>query len=335
MATNDFLPFGGGAGANVLTQAAYVAQSALRSNGFSSGTAQSAQLNKVWRQSSIIAAVIGQVISDLTGQDALDDGTISTLVANLKNAIRAQSIGVVGTVRNLKASLAAAATSIGFVADEIVLESSFGGLAYRLANFSKSINLATTGAGGMDTGTAPANGFVGIYAIYNPTTGASALLGVNATSASVSEVYGGANMPAGYSASALISVWPTNASSQLMAASQSGRRVGFMFRNALTTSTPVASLTSLSLSSIVPRNASAIGGMMSIGSVGVSALNLFIASDAIGSGYQMASINASASGSNPSVRGNFNMSLMTAQTMFWGGNGGANAIAIDISSYEI
>lgn len=94
MATNDFLPFAGGAGANVLTQAAYVAQAALRSNGFSAGTAQSAQLNKVWRQSSIMAAALAQMISDNTGADVLDDGTTATILANLENAVAGRLIRV-------------------------------------------------------------------------------------------------------------------------------------------------------------------------------------------------------------------------------------------------
>lgn len=88
MATNDFLPFAGGSGANVLTQAAYVALSTTRANGFISGTANSQQLNKVWRQSSIIAAAVAQAISDLSGQDAIDDGTTSTITAMFKTAIR-------------------------------------------------------------------------------------------------------------------------------------------------------------------------------------------------------------------------------------------------------
>lgn len=83
MATNDFLVFGGGAGANVMTQADWAALSA-RVAGFSAGVAQSAQLNKAWRQSSIMAAVLAQFISDRAGVDVLDDGTIATILANLK-----------------------------------------------------------------------------------------------------------------------------------------------------------------------------------------------------------------------------------------------------------
>ena len=80
---NDFLVFGGAGGANVITQAAYAALGA-RTSGFSSGTANSAQCNKTWRQSSIMAAVLAQFISDRTGQDVLDDGTTATILANLK-----------------------------------------------------------------------------------------------------------------------------------------------------------------------------------------------------------------------------------------------------------
>ncbi|WP_156440960.1 hypothetical protein [Burkholderia sp. ABCPW 14] len=56
-------------------------------NGFQSGTAQSDQLNKVWRQSSIMAAVVAQFIVNQTGQNATDDGTTATLLSNLATAV--------------------------------------------------------------------------------------------------------------------------------------------------------------------------------------------------------------------------------------------------------
>lgn len=87
MATNDFLVFGGDGAANVISQASYAALTA-RLAGFQSGVAQSGQLNKVWRQASIISAVLGQFISDQSGQNAVDDGTTATLVANLVAAVR-------------------------------------------------------------------------------------------------------------------------------------------------------------------------------------------------------------------------------------------------------
>lgn len=85
--TSDFLPFAVGSGANVLSQGDYAALTAVLANGFQAGTAISAQLNKVWRQSSIMSAVIGQFIANNSGQNAVDDGTIATLLANFGKAL--------------------------------------------------------------------------------------------------------------------------------------------------------------------------------------------------------------------------------------------------------
>ncbi|WP_322092909.1 hypothetical protein [Paraburkholderia bannensis] len=77
----------------------------------------------------------------------------------------AGAVGVVGSVRNLVMNGATASASATLTAGEIIVESAPGGTAYKLASFSKTFNLATTGAGGMDTGTAPVSGFVALYAI--------------------------------------------------------------------------------------------------------------------------------------------------------------------------
>ncbi|MCA8480254.1 hypothetical protein LGN35_20125 [Burkholderia multivorans] len=258
MATqNDFLPFATGPGANVMAQADYEALEALLT-GFQSGTAQSAQLNKVWRQSSIMAAVLGQFIVDLTGQDAVDDGTTATLLANLKMAVQAQSTAVVGQVRNLSMFVTTAASTATLNADEIVVGTALGGKKYLLKQFSKTINLAAAGAGGMDTGTAPASGYVALYAIYNPVTGASALLATDATPARVPEVYGGANMPSGFTASALVSVWPTDSSGRLIVGYQRDRKIAFADILVLATTAVVNSPASLSIASAVPKNATRV-----------------------------------------------------------------------------
>lgn len=95
MATNDFLPFATAGGANVVTQAAYAALPAL-STGYQAGVAASNQLNKTWRQSSIMAAVLAQFAADYSGQNSVDDGTTATLEANLVAAIRgATKTGVI------------------------------------------------------------------------------------------------------------------------------------------------------------------------------------------------------------------------------------------------
>lgn len=106
---NDFLVFAGGAGANVLSQTDWAALTA-RTSGFSSGVAQSAQLNKAWRQSSIMAAVLAQFISDRTGLDVLDDGTTATILANLKASAAAVNGDATKTFSVAAASAAAHAT---------------------------------------------------------------------------------------------------------------------------------------------------------------------------------------------------------------------------------
>lgn len=95
--TNDFLPFAVGSSANVISQSDYAALTALLANGFQAGTAISAQLNKVWRQSSIMSAMLAQFIVNNSGQDAIDDGTTATLLQNFASGLRAalasQSLG--------------------------------------------------------------------------------------------------------------------------------------------------------------------------------------------------------------------------------------------------
>ena len=83
---NDFLPFAAASGANVLTQAAYAAMAALP-DGFTAGVADAPSANKIWRQASIMAAVIAAFIVAESGQPAIDDGTTATLQANLVAAI--------------------------------------------------------------------------------------------------------------------------------------------------------------------------------------------------------------------------------------------------------
>ncbi|CDH00988.1 phage tail protein [Xenorhabdus bovienii] len=88
MAKNEFLPFGIADGASVLTNEEY-GNLAARTNGFSSGVAKSQELNKVWRQASVIASVVAQFIAETNKQDVLDDGNTAALRAGLLNALRA------------------------------------------------------------------------------------------------------------------------------------------------------------------------------------------------------------------------------------------------------
>lgn len=211
--------------------------------------------------------------NNLSEIKAAGPAAVAAALANLglsDVAHQPQLTGVVGNSRNAKMSVTTASATATFTADELIVQTGLGGRQYKLSSFSKTINLATTGAGGMDTGTAPAAGFVALYAIYNPTTQVSALLAVNATSVLAPEVYGGANMPSGYTASALVSVWRT-VSSQLVVGILRDRVVSIVPANILTTTTITnTSPTALSINSVAPLNAIQVSAFMAMATTGTS-----------------------------------------------------------------
>ncbi|WP_145542802.1 phage tail protein [Yersinia frederiksenii] len=212
-----------------------------------------------------------------------DIANVATFLENLGLSDVAhlpQLTGVVGTSRNAKMSVTVASATATFTADELIVQTALGGLQYKLTNFNKSVNLATTGAGGMDTGTVPVNGYVGLYAIYNPTTKTSALLAVNTTSVLAPEVLYGI-MPPGYAASALVSVWRV-ASSQFVIGYQVDRKIVTPVVPATTSTSLPASYIALGLATIVPINAKSVNGWVGITTTSSVNNQVFIASSASG-----------------------------------------------------
>lgn len=111
--TNDFLTFATGVGADVLTQAQYAALTTVLANGFTTGTAQSSQLNKVWRQSSIMSAVLAQMIADVSGQNVVDDGTTATILNNFLTTLLGSGYSLdTGTANTYVVTLSPAPTAL-------------------------------------------------------------------------------------------------------------------------------------------------------------------------------------------------------------------------------
>ncbi|EEZ5609777.1 hypothetical protein DBW36_004592 [Escherichia coli] len=79
MAKNDFKAFATDRNANVISQEEWEALPSLLS-GFTAGKASSAQVNKVIRQASFIAAALAQFVSDKTQRDVLDNGDLPGFV---------------------------------------------------------------------------------------------------------------------------------------------------------------------------------------------------------------------------------------------------------------
>lgn len=280
--------------------------------------------NLVWR-----ADITSWVLMESSG-GALQVGTAT----QSQHAVSLGQLAVFGGVRNLKASLATAGTSLTFTADAIVVKSALNGISTLLTSYSQALSLAAgTGAGKMDTGTAPASGYVAVYATWGPGVGAG-IVGQNATSAAASEQYSGANLPAGVTETQLIGVWPTNASSQFMIGLQRDRRFSWVGISALSSAITHSSLTSLSIASSVPQNAVEIMGQLQMtSSTAGSALVMSVAADANGIGQQAVSTLA---GGSVGTYGNFDISILTPQTIYYLATSAAGtpSFVIYISAYS-
>ncbi|WP_454825898.1 hypothetical protein [Paraburkholderia xenovorans] len=192
------------------------------------------------------------------------------LLAAIEALIQA-SAPVIGSVRNLASGLLAASGTKTVTADQVVVGTSLSGARYCLSGLNLTGNIATQ----MDTGSAPASGFVAEYLIYNPNAPISGtnprLLYTNASLAAQPNVYGGANMPAGYTASALTSIWPTTAGGLFDAAQQEEREVSVAGRTILSTTVLVGIATGTSAQ--IPFNAVRYGGNTTISCTGAAALS--------------------------------------------------------------
>ncbi len=256
--------------------------------------------------------------TDLTsvGRDIIGKNTIADILTYLQ--FRENVTGIVGASRNAKMSVPVASATATFSADELIVESS-DGKQYRLRNFSKTVNLGVVGAGGMDTGSVPVAGFVALYAIYNPTTNTSALLSVNATSAVAPEIYGGTNMPTGYTASALVSVWRTE-SSKFAIGYQTGRKILTATTQLATTTSFITTPTALNISSAIPKNAKFVDGILYLTSTNSQRTKIAVqpTSNDIGvKQFVTATTSLTANGQSPFS----DLSVASPQTIYWSVDG--------------
>jgi hypothetical protein len=88
----DYVPFANTSSANVRTQSQFLTDLAppnSLANGFQLGLARSDQMNKLWRQHSMIAACVANFIANTLAIDVLDDGNVPALVVNFTNSVLA------------------------------------------------------------------------------------------------------------------------------------------------------------------------------------------------------------------------------------------------------
>lgn len=239
------------------------------------------------------------VAAGITPSGSPDTATVSQLLEALIAIGSANASGMVGAARNVRMNLTGAGATATLTADSIIVSEGLSGKQYRLTSFSQTVNISTTGANGMDTGSPPTAGYVALYAIYNPTTETSALLAVNATSAVAPECYSGSNMPSGYTASALVSVWRT-ASSLFIVGYQRDRHVSFVPVTIYSTTVAVTTFAAISLSAAIPPNGkTADVQLVTAQTTGNTAVELQLATSNAGVGQVAA--NSSAAGTSGTV----------------------------------
>ena len=258
--------------------------------------------------------------------DTVDGSSTSQVLA----ALQAMFSSVVGLNRNVQMSLDAVASIATWTADQIVVKSALNGRSFILTGLNQALNLATVGENGMDAGAPPNNGYVAVYVIYNPALKKTSLLARNATAGKVGEVYGGVNMPAGFTASALISVYPTDATGKFVVGYPLDRKVA---RSDITVATNVTAVTyqSVSISAAAPPNANRVRGKVRYvsspsnaggGTISVAAKSSGIGREQVGAGGYV----------NMGVWFPFEVDIITSQTFYIGGDDGtvtANNILVN------
>jgi hypothetical protein len=235
---------------------------------------------------------------------------------------------LIGQATNLKCVTTAVGTSLPYSADQLIVGASLGGQTFCLSNFSAAISA-------LDTGTLAANSFYAVYAYLKSDGTKGGFLQLEPAGGAPT-VYGGANPPANMIASALIGVWPTNASAQFVVASQTGRKLSFTPGNLANGSGTVA-FTSISAAALIPKSAKTIKGGLSItlSTTGIATTTLYDQS-AAGATSVVASANVSSGGGNSSNFSDF--PVLTPQTLWYAvapTSGTVSGYNINLSGYEV
>jgi hypothetical protein len=243
-----------------------------------------------------------------------------------------QLTGLVGAMSSAKMSVTTTSPTPTFTADEVVVATALNGLQTLLTNFSETIDLGTTGIGGVVGPALTANGFAGLYAVWGPTVG-TGIIAVNGNSR-LPKTFAGA-LPAGFTSSALVGVWRLNADRRFARGHQRGRKFTFPVEVPVSTITATATPTSVSIAATVPPNAGEVAGILvSEGSVTGAILQLSVSADSIASGAKESAGIATVGVINVAP---FSLVLATDQTMFYSAtvSQGSLNINIRISEYSI
>ena len=187
----------------------------------------------------------------------------------------AQMTGLIGDSTDARINNSSAASaSITYTATQLHVGTALNGLMYRLSSLNSTFTTtAANGIGGMDTGAAPASGWIALYEMYNPTTGVAGLMGQTVSSAPT-RYYSGTHAPSGYAASALVGVVPTTSGGLVAQCAVRGNSVDIPAVLVINATTLNSSFTAQSIANAVPQGAKTVSGLLSV--TGVSMQNGYI-----------------------------------------------------------
>jgi hypothetical protein len=160
----DYLPVATGVGNNADTQANF-AGAAYQTTGVTAGIILSKWMSKMWRQSSMIGAAIANFISATLNINVLDDGNLTTLIANFTAAVKAaaspiQSVNTtpvsvnanVTTFQNLQSAASPIVAGSLNVLNKIIRINAHGTVTTHVGALPISFNLNIGGASGSCAG---------------------------------------------------------------------------------------------------------------------------------------------------------------------------------------
>lgn len=215
--------------------------------------------------------------------------------------------------RNLAGAWATNATAT-WTADELVLEDASGNQV-AIAAFNKTANIATSGAGGLDTGSEGSSTHYYAWAIAKADGTQSIILSTSTTVA-------GLTFPSGYTYAGLIGWVRNNASSNFIDFKQLGALVDFDVVQILTagvatsdTSLNAGSGTVTALSTIIPALARKVQGYARVSDSGSSASAITI-KPVTGSNVGRKIIN-NPGGTTAAAGGYFEALMVTPQTLYY------------------
>jgi len=211
----------------------------------------------------------------------------ATMVSPKKLAVRLAAGGPMLSIpASLKMTVAAASATATITADEVVVKSGLAGRTWTIGGFNKPINLGNVGAGGIDAAPAAANSWLAIYAGLNESSGVTTVFAQNVANNVAPAIYGGANIPLGITATALLAVVPTGAGGQFKPCAVRGRDVFIPLIAAYSGNASVPN-NPISIAALVPANAIAIThGELQIQNTIQSAMSLTVGPDASYFGQQ-------------------------------------------------